>query len=208
MESTISWLLVTACVTALDARAQSQAASRQVFEVTSVRRCQNATSPTIGAPSPGRLNLGCVTTANLIRLAYLVFPTGQPNAPVSPSVFQRPISGGPAWINSERYTIDAKTESSVNAEMIEGPMMQALLEDRFKLTLHRETKKTDIFEITVAKGGPKLQPAVEGGCVEYDRNHPPREPAPGQPDPVLCGSPRKSASGGFDFPRVTMADLA
>jgi uncharacterized protein (TIGR03435 family) len=208
MASTIWWLLVTACVTALDVRAQSQAASRSVLEVASIRRFQNRASPTGGAPSPGRLHLVCITQANLIRLAYLAFPTGQPNAPVSPTVFQRPISGGPAWINSERYSIEAKAESSVNVEMIEGPMMQALLEDRFKLKLHRETRKTRVFEITVAKGGPKLQPAKGSGCIVFDRNHPPPEPAPGQPDPVLCGSLRKSASGGFDFAGVTMEDLA
>ena len=118
---------MTAGPAALDARAQSLFTSRPAFEVASIRRCQNATSPTRGAP-------------------YLVFPTGQPNAPVSPSLFQRPISGGLAWINSELYSIEAKTEISVNVEMIEGPMMQALLEDRFKLKLHRESKKTDVFE--------------------------------------------------------------
>jgi uncharacterized protein (TIGR03435 family) len=96
----------------------------------------------------------------------------------------------------------------VNVEMIEGPMMPAFLEDRFKLKLHQASKKTAVFETIVAKGGPKLQPATKGGCAVCDRNHPPPEPAPGQADTVLCGFAPKSTSGGFDFPGVTMADPA
>jgi uncharacterized protein (TIGR03435 family) len=43
-------------------------------------------------------------------------------------------------------------------------MMQALLEDRFKLRIHRATREVPVFELTVANGGPKLQPAKEGSC--------------------------------------------
>ena len=38
-------------------------------------------------------------------------------------------------------------------------MLQALLADRFKLTIHRETKELPIYSLVVAKGGPKLQEA-------------------------------------------------
>ena len=157
--------------------------------------------------SPGRLNLKCVTTANLIRMAYLVFPTGQANAPVSPAVFQMPLSGGPGWIDSERYRIDAKAEHPVNVEKMRGPMMQALLEDRFQLKVHRESRPIDVYELTVDKGGPNLQPAKEGACVPFDRNRPPPEPALGEPQPVLCGQLGRNARGGFDIPGVTIAGL-
>jgi uncharacterized protein (TIGR03435 family) len=182
-------------------------AGAQAFEVASVKRCQNGESPGGGDPDPGRLHLGCVTTANLIRLAYLVFPTGQPNAPVSPSVFQAPISGGPPWIDSDRYTVDAKSAEPVNVEMMKGPMMQSLLEERFSLKIHWETKQRDIFELIAARSGPNLQRAKEGGCVVSDRNHPLPTPAPGEAAPVLCGVLRRNASGGFDVASVTMADL-
>lgn len=202
---------VLALVTELAARgicSQALGAPAEKFEVASIKRCQNTASPSGGAPSPGRLDLACVTTANLIRLAYLVFPTGQPGAPVSPSAFQMPISGGPPWIDSDRYRIDAKTEERVNVEMMRGPMMQALLEERFKLKLHREVKEINVFELTVTKGRPKLQPAREGGCVVFDRNNPPLEPAPRQPGPVLCGVVRRSARDGFEILGVTMSDLS
>jgi len=179
----------------------------QEFEVASVKRCQNSQSPSGGDPDPGRLHLACITTANLIRLAYLVFPTGQPNAAVSPGVFQMPISGGPSWLNSDRYTIDAKVERRVNTEMMKGPMMQALLEDRFGLKLHKETKEIAAFDLAAGAEGTKLRPAKEGGCVGYDRNNPPSNPGRGEPAPVICGDIRKSAGDGFDIPGVTMADL-
>jgi uncharacterized protein (TIGR03435 family) len=190
-----------------DLDAQTAATAAQKFEVASVKRCQNVQLPSGGDPTPGRLHLACVTTANLIRLAYLVFPTGQANAPVSPSSFQMPISGGPSWLDSDRYSIDAKVEQPVNTEMMKGPMMQALLEERFKLKLHKEEKEIHVFELTVGANGPKLRPAKEGGCVAYDRNNPRPNPGPGEPSPVICGVVRKSASDGFDVLGVTMVDL-
>ncbi len=190
-----------------DLNAQTASNAAQKFEVASVRLCQNSQPPSGGEPNPTRLHLACVTTANLIRLAYLVFPTGQANAPISPSVFQMPISGGPSWLSSDRYTIDAKTEQRVNTEMMQGPMMQALLEDRFGLKLHRETKEIPAFELTLGVTGPKLQPAKEGACVAYDRNNPPPAHGAGEPAPVICGVIRQSARDGFDVLGVSMADL-
>lgn len=182
-------------------------AAASKFEVAAIKRCPNNEPPRGGDPTPGRLHLACVTIASLIRMAYLVFPTGQANAPVSPVVFQMPISGGPSWLDSERYSIDAKVEQPVNTEMMKGPMMQALLEDRFNLKLHREAKEIPVFELTVGGHGPRLRPAKEGGCVAYDRNHLPSNPSPGEPSPVICGVIRKSPGEGFDVPGVTMADL-
>jgi uncharacterized protein (TIGR03435 family) len=199
-------LVFTAQMTIASAYAQFPAPAVRTFEVASIKSCQDSDRGG-GAPSPGRVNLNCVTAANLIRLAYLVFPTGQPNAPVSPTAFQQPISGGPAWMYTGRYRIDAKAEGPVNIEMMQGPMMQSLLEDRFKLKLHRETREIAVFELTIDKNGPKLHPAREGGCVAFDRNHPPPEPSPGEPGPVLCGFLRRSTNGGFDVPGVTIADL-
>jgi len=190
-----------------DLDSQTASTAAQKFEVASVKRCQNSQSPSGGDPDPGRLHLACVTTANLIRLAYLIFPTGQPNAPVSPNAFQMPISGGPSWLNSDPYTIDAKVEQRVNTEMMKGPMMQALLEDRFGLKLHKVTKEIPAFDLTVGAERPKLRPAKEGGCVVNDRNNPPPKPGRGEPSPVICGVIRKSAGDAFDVPGVTVADL-
>jgi len=109
-------------------------------------------------------------------------------------------------MNTDRYRIDAKAEGPANLELMKGPMLQSLLEDRFQLKLHRASKETDVFELTAGKSGSKLRPAKEGGCVAFDRNHPP-ETAAGEPEPVFCGFIHKNVDGGFDIPRATIADL-
>jgi uncharacterized protein (TIGR03435 family) len=78
------------------------------------------------------------------------------------------IEGGPGWINSDRYLIEAKSEGVQTVPMKAGPMMQALLEDRFQLKVHRETREGLIYELTVAKGGSKVQPAKQGPCLASD----------------------------------------
>src|SRR5579864_6810440 len=85
------------------------------------------------------------------------------------------ISGGPGWINTDRYDITAKSDRSAGAENLpEDPLKQteeerktsieqmrervrSLLADRFQLTLHRESKEQAVYALVVAKNGPKLQ---------------------------------------------------
>jgi uncharacterized protein (TIGR03435 family) len=70
----------------------------------------------------------------------------------------RTISGGPAWIESEHYDIVAVTPGEVRPTHDEQmSMLRSLLTDRFKLTFHREQKVFSIYELTVAKNGPKLK---------------------------------------------------
>jgi uncharacterized protein (TIGR03435 family) len=73
------------------------------------------------------------------------------------------ILGGPEWINSEGYDIEAKAEGNPSPEQMQR-MMQTLLEDRFKLRAHRETKELPVYALTVAKGGLKLPEPKEGSC--------------------------------------------
>ena len=51
--------------------------------------------------------------------------------------------------------------------MMLGPMMQRLLEDRFHLQIHRQTNEGPVYFLTVARGGPRLQPFTEGSCTPY-----------------------------------------
>ncbi len=82
------------------------------------------------------------------------------------------ISGGPAWISSEMYDIEAKSadEAAVDIRKMSEAQreefrkrmqlrLQSLLADRFKLAIHRESKEMTVYDLVVAKGGPKLTPA-------------------------------------------------
>jgi uncharacterized protein (TIGR03435 family) len=107
-------------------------------------------------------------------------------------------------VNADRYTVAAKTAETQSREMMRGPMMQTLLEDRLRLVLHREAGEIPVYELTVAKGGPKLQPAKPGGCRPIDMNNMPDPASPG----VLCGMVRSSAAkDGLDMAGVTLDDV-
>ena len=51
--------------------------------------------------------------------------------------------------------------------MMRGPMLQALLEEQFHLKTHRETREIPVYELSVARGGPKLRP-FDGHCTPVD----------------------------------------
>jgi uncharacterized protein (TIGR03435 family) len=69
------------------------------------------------------------------------------------------ISGGPNWLNSETFDIEAKTDQSKGKW---PALLQALLADRFKLAFHHETKELAVYALFIAKNGPKLQEARPG----------------------------------------------
>ncbi len=120
---------------------------------------------------PGSLNVNCESTAGLIRMAYVFFANGRLNPSLAirhkPSLV--PILG-PDWIDSDRFNIEANPEGATSLEMMNGPMLQALLEDRFKLKIHRETREVPVYALTVASGGLKVGPFQEGSCLPVDFN--------------------------------------
>lgn len=114
--------------------------------------------------SPGHLRVKCTPVRGLINQAYLLFANGRFRVGLPP-----PIEGGPAWIDSEHYKINASAEASVGLELMNGPMLQSLLEDRFKLTVHFDTRGVPVYNLTIAKGGLKLPAFKEGSCTPVDR---------------------------------------
>ncbi len=70
----------------------------------------------------------------------------------------RTISGGPSWMESDHYDIAAVTPGEVRPTHNEQmSMLRNLLADRFNLTFHREPKVFSIYELQVAKSGPRLK---------------------------------------------------
>ena len=153
--------------------------------------------------SPGFLRAECEPLDTLIRNAYLLYPEGK--VLVSPpyrSLLVQRIGGSSGWIQSELYTINARAETETGLEMMRGPMLQAVLSDRFKLKIHWITREFPMLELTVAKGGAKMQASKEGSCIELTAEKgPPLQRLPGQPPPIICGSfgvPRNGGVGGVD----------
>lgn len=104
-------------------------------------------------PNDGRFYSTGPTLRMLLRDAY--------------DVQDSQIAEGPAWMNSARFDIQAKSDAAVNNELkklsaaqglaMKHRMLQALLTDRFKLQIHHETKNLPIYALVVAKGRPRIQ---------------------------------------------------
>jgi len=88
------------------------------------------------------------STWNLIRSAY--------------NLRDLQITGGPSWIKSQGFDIRAKPQTDASAPREQTLLMlQTLLQDRFKLRFHRETRQVPSYALTVTPRGPKLPPARE-----------------------------------------------
>jgi uncharacterized protein (TIGR03435 family) len=165
------------------------------FDVASVKPDDRGGRTLIQA-LPGRLVMTNFPLRRLILLAY--------------GVQDYQLSGDPNWAVSEHYDIEAKANGATSVQEMEGPMLQALLESRFRLVLHRETRQLPIYELTVARGGAKLTPSKEGSCVPYRTDSPPPPASPDGPHTNYCGF-RIGADGQnrtLDGAGVSMALLA
>ena len=110
----------------------------------------------------GGLSASGVTVKMLIMEAYGV------------KAFQ--VSGGPSWIASDRWDIEARVEGVSRALRQEehGMMIRSLLEDRFQFSARREVKEMPIFELVVDRGGPQLtlhtgEPPPPGQMIRLGR---------------------------------------
>lgn len=137
------------------ARAQQPegAAGKKQFEVASIKPMEPAMGGMMRveiqmAPG-GRFIAKGVTLRLLMQQAYGVRD------------FQ--ISGAPPWAQTDRYEINAKAEGGgeIGRDQIR-PLLQSLLEERFQLKIRRDTKEGPVYNLVVAKGGPKLKES-EGG---------------------------------------------
>jgi uncharacterized protein (TIGR03435 family) len=82
------------------------------------------------------------------------------------------IIGGPSWMNTERFDIVAKAEGNPSTDVFRDQarlMLRTLLADRFRLTLHHETRELPIHALVIArrdgKLGPQLRPSKLADCL-------------------------------------------
>ncbi len=164
---------------------RAQPAATPKFEVASVRLSPNCVQPRPGPFPKGRLTIPCLTVRNMIQVSYGTY-----------GLIRNPriqIVDGPAWYSSDKFDLAAKAESDdATVEQMMGPMLRALLEERFGLRTHKENRDLPVYTLMVAKNGPKIQPTKEGSCSVG-----PAEP--GQPLLRPCGS---SANRGDASARV------
>jgi len=148
MKPWIVWTFLFSCCAASGqstANPQFEVASIKPFKPLAMGRVQISLNA-----DGGMLRYSGASLKDCIRIAYRV------------KEFQ---VQGPDWLDHERFEITAKLPDGSSKDQI-PEMLQALLAERFKLTIHREKKDHAIYALVAGKNGPKLKPAetpVEGG---------------------------------------------
>jgi uncharacterized protein (TIGR03435 family) len=145
------------------------AAATPTFDVAAIRI--NKTDKTghshiVSSPSDTHFKTVNVSAKALIRYAFQI-PEDR-------------IEGGPGWLASEKFDIDAKSDAAADeqirkigsdaARVQKQKMLQALLADRFGLKVHQDMRVMPLYALVVAKKGPKFQPSkVQGTTINSSR---------------------------------------
>jgi uncharacterized protein (TIGR03435 family) len=136
----------------------AQDAAPLAFDVASVKPNRTGEGSTHIGHSGGTLTMTNATLKYCILRAY-----GVADAQVS----------GPAWLDTERYDIVAKAAADATNDQHQL-RLRALLAERFRLAVHRETKEASVFALVIAKNGPKIKKEEfsEGdGDIASNRGH-------------------------------------
>ena len=155
--------------TALVVGAQTPAA--RAFDAVSIRPNANRTAPPIVALRGDRFVAPNSTLRELMRVAYVVEDLQ--------------ISGGPGWIDSDRYSIEATAGAGVTADDARA-MLRAMLADRFKLSTH--TEKRDLQGFALVSLGKKAADLRPSGPQCAPMRAPAGVPAPPPPPPPPPGA--------------------
>jgi uncharacterized protein (TIGR03435 family) len=147
-------LLAVSIVAVISVRMGVAQTPRPVFEVASIKP-NTSVEPSGGSEfAAGRFTGKDVTAKRVIGLAF------QP-------LLGNQIVGGPAWLDTDRFDIQAKASGDPSAAQLRL-MLQSLLEERFKLVTHRETRELPVYNLVMARGdgkaGARLRPS-QTNCV-------------------------------------------
>jgi uncharacterized protein (TIGR03435 family) len=172
--SLVSMLIAIACVLPSPAPAQSF----EAFDVVSIRSNTSGEQGGTNRAQPGRYVGINVTVMRLIGSAY------------------RPIQefeGGPDWIRTERFDIEAKVDGTPNQQQM-LTMLRALLADRFHLVARIEPRQRPVYALTLARRDRRLGPQLRAVTPECAGG------------PGTCGV--RMLDGALTSRGITMARLA
>ena len=197
-------LVIAGVATPPTLRAQAGTAIEgPAFEVGSIK--QNKSDDVLSSVvlQGGRFTATNVTLRELIRVAYEI---------------QNPqLAGGPNWMGSERFDVAAKTESDPPISRPDSErrmllMIQRLLAERFKLTLHTETRELQAYALVMGRTDRRMGPRLRESQVDCAdvmaaaRAQTERVAFPPPGERQMCdmftGVPPRSAAGGVSMPQL------
>src|SRR5688500_3269459 len=177
----------------------TQQATSSKFDVVSIKPCSGDRPPASPAPaggrsggapwhaqvSPGSVYWNCATLTELVDQAYADSDHPLLNVRARTrrdSLQARRVRGGPSWVESDKFTIEARAALDVTSPALSGSQRRILpalpatisqalrtaLEDRFQLKVRRATEQQDMYALVIAKNGlhkGRMEPTRPGDCV-------------------------------------------
>jgi bla regulator protein blaR1 len=203
MNTHIALFVAVASASVVGLRAQ-QPLDRPRFEVASIKPNVSNDGRISVNRTGSRYTASGISLSLLIRNAYNV------------QEFQ--VLGLPAWSNNDRFDIVATMPPDSDAPPIAGApsrqalMVQGLLEERFQLTVHKETRDMPVYALVMANADRRLGPSLRRSTVDCAaliaaaRGGGSRPPAPPAGELPPCSS--SVAPGTIVVRSQTMAEIA
>jgi uncharacterized protein (TIGR03435 family) len=203
---------------------------------------RNAAAPWAAMVTPGHVFWSCATLAQLVPQAFT--DTERPLLNMSTTLRREDgdqptyVRGGPSWVTSDRFTIEAKAPLSmtgpilgnspsravfVNPAPALSQALRAVLEERFQLKVDRATEQRDMYAMTVASGGlktDKITTPTPGDCQTVEQYAASAAAAPERTvaeriaagNPRICGRAYSGRDGSgspvMEYTSVSLAQLA
>jgi len=140
------WSRIFCCVLVFASMVDGQ--TTLTFDAASVKRAGRILRPTggPGTNDPGRIRYPSISLKDLVKTSY--------------SAKDYELTG-PSWMDTETFAVDATMPPDTTQEQFRV-MLQNLLAERFKLTVHRESRDISGYSLVVAKNGPKMHNSGSG----------------------------------------------
>jgi uncharacterized protein (TIGR03435 family) len=181
---------------------QTSQSPKPSFEVISIKpSAPNPGGARGGGARGNRYTMSAATLRTLLQSAYQRISPGTPAS-------QLQIVGGPNWIDSDRYDIQATVDCGggvLSRDQVQL-MVQSMLEDRFQLKAHMETRELPVYDLVVGKDGSKIKASADQTPQALSAGGPPQPcgPAPAPPSGQPPTPPLNPSSPNFVMPRGGM----
>jgi bla regulator protein blaR1 len=116
------------------------------------------------------------------------------------------MQGGPAWLETDRFDIEAQAEGNPSSQQMRS-MVKRLLADTFMLSVHTETQQQPVYTLLLARSDGAFGPMLRLSACTGKTDMPPGPRDPGNPPPLSCGG-FQSRPGRLSARWLTMTEVA
>lgn len=125
------------------------------FEVVSIKPNTSGSPIRSMGPQPGGFGGLNVSARELVAYAY----------GIAQSASATQIIGGPSWFDRERFDVDARLSVRLPPTQY-GPLVRTMLEERFRLTAHRDTRDLPVYALVAARSDRSAGPSLHANPVD------------------------------------------